>query len=216
MAFKVGLTGGIGSGKSTVAQAFVALGAGLVDTDQIARRLTAPDGAALPLLADAFGADILAADGSLNRALMRRQVFADADARRRLEAILHPLIRAQSFAGIAASHAPWLLIDIPLLVAVGRESYALDRVLVVDCPENLQIERVMARNKLTAPEVAAMMAAQSTRAERLAIADDVIDNSGNRAKLQAQITTLHQRYIEMAKNLNRDRYKYFHKYNPIP
>lgn len=198
MPFKVGLTGGIGSGKSTVAQAFVALGAGLVDTDQIAHRLTAPDGKALPLLADAFGADILAADGSLNRAYMRQKVFADADARYRLENILHPLIRAQSFAEMEASNAPWLLIDIPLLVAVGRESYALDRVLVVDCPESLQIERVMARSKLTAPEVAAMMTAQSSRAERLAIADDVLNNSGSRAELQPKIIALHQRYMKMA------------------
>ncbi|MDR1890545.1 MAG: dephospho-CoA kinase [Zoogloeaceae bacterium] len=198
MPFKVGLTGGIGSGKSTVARAFVELGAGLVDTDDIAHRLTAHDGEALPLLAAAFGTDILAADGSLNRARMRQKVFADALARRRLEDILHPLIRAHALAGIGAVRAPWLLIDIPLLVAVGRESYALDRVLVVDCPEALQIERVMARSGFSAPEVAAMMAAQSSRAERLAIADDVIDNSGSRTELLPQIAALHQRYLHMA------------------
>jgi dephospho-CoA kinase len=199
MPFKVGLTGGIGSGKSTIAQMFVELGARLVDTDKIARRLTAAGGEALPLLAAVFGADILGADGSLERARMRQKVFADSEARQRLERILHPLIRAHALAEIEAAHAPWILIDIPLLVAVGRESYALDRVLVVDCPEALQIERVMARSGLSAPEVAAMMAAQSSRAERLAIADDIIDNSGSRAELPPQITTLHQRYLEMAR-----------------
>lgn len=198
MPFKVGLTGGIGSGKSTVAEAFVALGAGLIDTDKIARRLTTIGGEALPLLADAFGAGILAADGSLNRALMRQKVFADAAARRRLESILHPLIRAHSLAEIAASHAPWLLIDIPLLVAVGREAYALDRALVVNCQESLQIERVMARSGLAEVEVVAMMSAQSSRAERLAIADDVIDNSGSLADLQRQVAALHPCYLKMA------------------
>jgi dephospho-CoA kinase len=198
MCFRVGLTGGIGSGKSTVARAFVELGVGLVDTDQIARRLTAPGGEALPLLAAAFGADILAADGRLDRGLMRQRVFADAAARRRLEDILHPMIRARALVEIKAARAPWLLVDIPLLVAVGRESYALDRVLVVDCPEALQIERVMARDGLGATEVAAIMAAQSSRAERLAIADDVIDNSGNRADLPSRIAELHQCYLNMA------------------
>ncbi|GHU09998.1 dephospho-CoA kinase [Betaproteobacteria bacterium] len=198
MPLKVGLTGGIGSGKSTVARAFVALGAGLVDTDKIAHRLTAIGGEALPLLTETFGAEILAADGSLNRALMRQKVFADTAARRRLENILHPLIRAHAFAEIAASRAPWWLIDIPLLAAVGRESYALDRVLVVDCPEHLQIERVMARSGLAEAEVVAMMSAQSSRAKRLAIADDVIDNSGSLADLQRQIAALHPRYLKMA------------------
>jgi dephospho-CoA kinase len=199
MPFKVGLTGGIGSGKSTVAQAFVELGAGLVDTDKIARRLTAPGGEAMPLLAAVFGADILADDGSLDRVRMRQKVFADQAARRRLEDILHPLIHARAQTEIEAARAPWLLVDIPLLVAVGRKTYALDRVLVVDCPEALQIERVMARSGLAEAEVAAMMAAQSSRAERLAIADDVIDNSGSRAELSSRIAALHQRYLDMAR-----------------
>ncbi|WP_303787146.1 dephospho-CoA kinase [Azovibrio restrictus] len=199
MSFVVGLTGGIGSGKSTVAEAFVALGAGLVDTDVLARQLTSPGGAAMAALVDRFGAGIRAADGSLDRAAMRQRVFADPEARRALEAILHPLIRRQAEADIAALGAPYVLLAIPLLVETGRESYCLDRVLVVDCPEALQRSRVMARNGLSAAEVEAIMAAQASRAARLAVADDVLDNSGRPGDLAGPVAQLHRRYLQLAR-----------------
>lgn len=201
--FCVGLTGGMGSGKSTVAQAFVQHGAGLVDTDQLARELTAPGGAALAPLATAFGAALLGADGSLDRAAMRARVFADPVARTRLEAILHPLIRdlARQRMAALASRVPYVLVDIPLLVEADcRASYPLDRVLVVDCPRPLQVERVMARSGLAAAQVEAVLAAQADRATRLAAADDVIDNSGTVAALAAQIECLHARYLCLAQS----------------
>ena len=198
MSFVVGLTGGIGSGKSTVGEAFVRLGAGLVDTDILARRLTAPGGAALAPLVERFGAGILAADGGLDRAAMRRRAFADPDVRRQLEAVLHPLIRAQAAAEITALRAPYVLLAIPLLAETGRAAYDLNRVLLVDCPEDVQRQRVMARSGLAADEVAAIMAAQASRAARRAIADDVLDNSGAPEDLEAAVADLHRRYLEYA------------------
>ena len=200
MSFVVGLTGGIGSGKSTVAEAFVGQGAGLVDTDVLARQLTGPGGAAMPALAARFGAGIQAADGSLDRAAMRQRVFADPEARRALEGILHPLIRRQAEADIAALATPYVLLAIPLLVETGRESYPLDRVLVVDCPEPLQRGRVMARNGLPGEAVAAIMAAQASRAARLAVADDVLDNSGPPGDLAGPVARLHGLYLQLARN----------------
>jgi dephospho-CoA kinase len=200
--FTVALTGGIGSGKSTVAQGFVDCGAALVDTDLLAHQLTAPDGAALSALCAAFGEEIRAADGSLNRALMRQKAFADETVRRRLEAILHPLVyaRLQSALAALAHTAPYALVAIPLLVeSKGDRRYVPDRVLVVDCPENLQIERVMARNNLSAAEVKAILAAQASRKERLAIADDIIDNSADPEALLPRISRLHESYLRMAR-----------------
>lgn len=198
MSFVVGLTGGIGSGKSTVADAFVRLGAGLVDTDHLAQALTAQQGAAIPALVAQFGADILAVDGSLDRAAMRQRVFADPEARRQLEGILHPMIRTAAREAIAASQTPYVVQAIPLLVETGAARYALDRVLVVDCPETVQVQRVMARNGLTATEVEAIMAAQASRAARLAVADDVIDNGGSPEGLAGKVARLHQLYLELA------------------
>jgi dephospho-CoA kinase len=198
--FTVALTGGIGSGKSTVAQGFVNLGAALVDTDALAHQLTAPDGAALPAIRAAFGASMLTKDGALNRPLMRQKVFADAAIRRQLEAILHPLIHARLLRALAAlaSTAPYVLIAIPLLVeSGGRSRYAPDRVLVVDCPENLQIQRVMARSALSEVEVKAILSTQASREERLSIADDIIDNSGGAEALLPQIFSLHTSYLHM-------------------
>lgn len=198
--FVVGLTGGVGSGKSTVAQVFVGLGAGLVDTDAIAHRLTASAGEAMPRLILAFGEEIVARDGSLDRAAMRRKVFADPRARRRLEDILHPMIRAEAQAAMVASQSPYLLYAIPLLTeSGGRKTYALDRILLVDCPEELQIERVTRRSGLARAEVEAIMQNQSSRAERLAIADDVLDNSGPPAALLPAIRLLHERYMGMSR-----------------
>ena len=198
MSFLVGLTGGIGSGKSTVAEAFVALGAGLVDTDALARQLTDAGGLALAPLQAAFGPDIIGPDGALDRAVMRQRVFADETARRQLEASRPPRSRAEAAARVAASTAPYVLLDVPLLVETGVQAYGLDRVLVVDCPESLQLQRVMGRSALSAPEVQAVMAAQASRAARLAVADDVLDNSGAPDCLGPAVARLHEAYLEMA------------------
>lgn len=196
--FTVGLTGGVGSGKSTVAGLFAALGVPVIDTDDIARRLTAPAGEALADIREAFGGALIQADGGLDRAAMRRLVFADADARRRLEAILHPRIRAAVLQALAVLDAPYAVLVVPLLVETGAYGDVIDRVLVVDCPEPLQIERVMARSGLTRDEAAAILAAQATRAERLAAADDVIDNRGSPDALRAVVAALHARYLALA------------------
>lgn len=196
--FVVGLTGGIGSGKSTVADLFVAAGAGLVDTDAIAHELTAPDGAAMPAIAAAFGAAVLTPTGALDRAAMRQRVFADAGARQQLEAILHPMIRQLSDARCLAATTPYVVLAVPLLVESGTYRARCDRIAVVDCPESLQIERVMARNGLAADQVRAIMAAQATRADRLAAADDVVLNDGGLTKLYEQVERLHLNYLRQS------------------
>jgi dephospho-CoA kinase len=191
----VGLTGGIGSGKSTVADHFAAQGVPVIDTDAIARDLTAPGGAALDAVRAAFGEAVVQADGTLDRAALRRRVFSDNTSRHRLEAILHPLIRQRVEQALATLTAPYALIVVPLLVETGGYRDVLDRVLVVDCPEDLQIERVMARSGLTRDEVTAILAAQASRAERLAAADDVIVNSASPEVLRTQVAALHRRYL---------------------
>lgn len=196
--FTVGLTGGIGSGKSTVANLFAELGVPVIDTDVVARQLTLPGGAALEAIRAAFGEDVILADGMLDRAALRRRVFADAVARRQLEAILHPRIRQMVEQALATLDAPYALIVIPLLVETGGYRDVLRRVLVVDCPEALQVARVMARSGLARDEVDAILAAQAGRAERLAAADDVIVNDASAAALRAEVTALHQRYLAYA------------------
>jgi dephospho-CoA kinase len=196
--FTVGLTGGIGSGKSTVADCFAALGVPVIDTDVLARDLTARGGAALDAIRAAFGDTVMQADRSLDRAALRRRVFADADARRQLEAILHPRIRQAVELKLAALIAPYALVVIPLLVETGGYRDLLKRVLVVDCPEELQIARVVARSGLMPDEVKAILAAQASRAERLAAADDVIVNAASPESLPAQVATLHQHYQLLA------------------
>jgi dephospho-CoA kinase len=191
---RVGLTGGIGSGKSTVADGFASHGVPVIDTDVIARDLTAPGGAALAQIRAAFGDGVMQVDGTLDRAALRRRVFADSAARRQLEAILHPRIRQAVEEALATLTAPYALIVIPLLVEAGGYRDLLDRVLVVDCPEDVQIARVMARNGFTRDEVAAILAAQAGRAERLAAADDVIVNTGSPEGLRAEVAALHRRY----------------------
>lgn len=193
--FKVGLTGGIGSGKSTVADLFAGQGVPVIDTDVIARTLTAPGGMALDAVRAAFGDQVMQADGSLDRAALRRCVFSDADARHQLEAILHPLIRLAVEQQLATLTAPYVLIVIPLLVETGTYQEVLDRVLLVDCPEDQQIARVMARSGLTLDEVKAILAAQAARAARLAIADDVISNTASPEALRTQVAVLHRRYL---------------------
>lgn len=200
----IGLTGGIGSGKSAAADAFGALGAAIVDTDAIAHALTAPGGAAMPALAAAFGPAVVRADGGLDRAAMRARAFADATARARLEGILHPLIRAESAAQVAAARSrpdvPYVVLVVPLLVERGNWRDRVDVVAVVDCAPQTQVARVMARSGLAADEVARIMAAQATRAARQAAADVVIDNDGTREALVAQAASLDARWREMQAN----------------
>lgn len=197
MRFIVGLTGGIGSGKSAVADIFAGLGITVVDTDAVAHELTGAEGAAMPAIAAAFGADVLLPTGALDRAAMRRLVFGDPAVRLRLESILHPLIRRESLARCQAAVSPYVILAVPLLVESGVYRQIVRRVLVVDCAEAVQVERVMARSGLTADEVRRIMSAQVSRAERLAAADDVIDNDGDLAALAPQVEALHLRYLEL-------------------
>ena len=196
--YTVGLTGGIGSGKSTVARAFEAHGVEIVDADALAHGLTAPGGAAIPALRAAFGDEVIDATGALDRARMRRIAFADPGARKRLEAILHPMIRAETGRLAQRARSPYLILMIPLLVESGDPRERCDRVLVVDCPEAEQIRRVMARSGLARTDVEAIMATQASRANRLAAADDVVDNSGEPTGIDAQVAMLHRRYLGLA------------------
>ena len=198
----IGLTGGIGSGKSTVADRLVAHGAALVDTDAIAHALTGPGGDAIEPIRAAFGDAVVAADGRMDRAAMRAIAFSDPGARKRLEGILHPMIRARTQSDIAAAvrdGAPYVIVAVPLLVESGDWRGRYDRVLVVDCPPEVQVERVMARSALPREQVDAILAAQATRAQRLAAADDVIDNGGPPAALDAQVARLHEAYAGLSR-----------------
>ncbi len=198
MTFRLGLTGGIGSGKSAAADLFAELGAAVVDTDAIAHALTAPGGDAIAPIRAAFGDEVIDARGALDRAAMRRRVFADSQAKTRLEAILHPMIRDEADRRSAAARAPYVVLVVPLLVESGGYRSRVQRVAVVDCPEEIQVARVMARSGLSAEEARAIMAAQVDRRTRLAAADDVIDNGGELAALRPQVEALHRRYLEMA------------------
>ena len=196
--FCVGLTGGIGSGKSSAARLFEELGAAVIDTDAISHELTQPGGAALDAIRRAFGEEYIGADGGLARSRMRLRVFADAGARAALEAILHPLIRAATRTRVAAASAPYVVIVVPLLLETGAYQDLTDRVVVVDCSEEMQIARTIARSALTEPEVRAIMAAQWPRARRLAAADDVLHNDGDLGALSEQVHALHLRYLRLA------------------
>lgn len=198
MTFVVGLTGGIGSGKSTVADLFAARGAGIVDTDVIAHALTGPDGAAMPAIRARFGNDVVASDGRLDRQAMRERAFSDPDARKALEAILHPMIRAEADRQVAESAAPYVVLVVPLLVESGSYRQRVDRVLVVDCTPETQIRRAMARSGLTRDGALRILAAQATREARLASADDVVDNDGPLSRLPPAVEALHARYAAAA------------------
>ena len=201
--FSVGLTGGIGCGKTTVADMFAELGAALVDTDQIAHALTAAHGAAMPALVAEFGPQCAAADGALDRAWMRALVFSDAAARARLEAILHPRIRDAALAAAAIASGPYVIFVVPLLIESGTWRARVNRVLAIDCPEEVQIARVMARNGLSESQVRAIMAAQLSREQRLAAADDVITNGGDIDALRPQIARLHAVYLAFSERMSR-------------
>jgi len=199
MPLVVGLTGGIGSGKSAAAERFGKLGATVVDTDAIAHELTGPGGAAVPEVARLFGKAFVDATGAMNRKRMRDLVFSDAEEKQRLEALLHPLIRAESERRIAAADGPYVIYVVPLLIESANHRERVGRVLVVDCPEALQIERVRQRSALPEGEVRRIIASQIQRDRRVAAADDVIDNSGPIAALQQQVEKLHEKYLALAK-----------------
>ena len=199
MPFCVGLTGGIGSGKSAAAGMFEALGAGVVDTDGISRELTSPGGSAIAALRAAFDAGYIAPDGGLDRARVRRLVFSDAAARRKLEAILHPMIRERARAAIAAAPQLYVILVVPLLLETGAYRDLVERVLVVDCSERRQLARAMSRTRMPAAEVRAIMAVQLPRAERLKHADDVLDNDGGMDALRRRVADLHAGYLERAR-----------------
>ena len=192
----IGLTGGIGCGKTTVANMFAALGAAVIDTDLIAHALTAPRGAAMDAIVAEFGTTFANANGALDRVAMRKLVFAEPAAKARLEQILHPLITQAAFDEAARAAGPYIIYVVPLLVESRHWRSRVARVLVIDCPETLQIARVVARNGLQEAEVRAIMAAQVPRAVRLAAADDVITNDDGIAKLSPQIDALHRFYLD--------------------
>jgi dephospho-CoA kinase len=194
----VGLTGGIGSGKSAVADLFGELGATIVDTDTIAHELTAQGGAAVAEVERLFGKDFVA-QGAMDRKRMRDHVFADPQAKLKLERLLHPLIREESRRRIAAARGPYVVHVVPLLIESPDYRSRVDRVLVVDAPEETQVARVRSRSQLSEDEVRSIIRTQVARAERLAAADDVIDNAGPRDALRKQVAALHQKYLQSAK-----------------
>lgn len=194
---RIGLTGGIASGKTTVANLFAALGATVIDTDVIAREVVAPGQPALEEIAAAFGDRVLQADGSLDRSALRSRIFASEEDRETLEAITHPRIRAEALRQADAAGGPYQLIVVPLLVQSPLRG-SVDRVLVVDCPEEVQIERLVARDGESEDGARRILAAQSSRSERLAIADDVITNDGGLDNLREQVAALHEIYRSLA------------------
>lgn len=202
MSYIVGLTGGIGSGKSAVADLFAAHQVSVIDTDVVSHVLTAAGGAAMLPIRAAFGERMITPDGALDRAAMRTYVFTQPEARQRLEAILHPLIRAEVERLVNAeslrSHYLYTVLVVPLLVESGTYRQRVQRIAVVDCSETTQVRRVMARNGLSQNEVERILQAQATRAERLAIADDVIENEGQLAALAPQVAQLHEKYLGLA------------------
>ena len=200
MTWIVGLTGGIGSGKTQVSNTFEALGVPVIDTDLISHAITAPNGLAIPVIREIFGADLIDPSGRLDRDKMRKLVFTDAEARRKLEAILHPLIANVTMASIAQhSNAPYVVLVVPLLAESPQWLNRCDRVLVIDCELETQISRVMARSNLTREQVLAIIATQASREERKAIANEVIVNESSLEALTQQVRKLHDFYLTMAK-----------------
>lgn len=193
----IGLTGGIGSGKTAVSDRFAHQGVPIIDTDRLARELVEPGQPALAEIVAAFGDDSLERDGRLHRAYLRLRVFADPAGRRRLEAILHPRIRALARERLARLTAPYGLLVIPLLAETGMTDL-VDRVLVVDAPEVEQVRRVMARDGMDELQARRILAAQAERSQRLALADDIIENDGDLAALDQQVAALHQQYLALA------------------
>jgi dephospho-CoA kinase len=191
------LTGGIASGKSTVADLFAELGATIIDTDRIAREVVMPGDPALDEVRKAFGDAVFNADGALDRAALRALIFADDDARRELEEILHPRIQQATLRQTRLAGGDYQIIVVPLLAESPLKSY-VDRILVVDCDEDTQIRRLLARDAETEEQARRILAAQSSREERLAIADDVINNAGDLADTSDQVAALHEIYLSLA------------------
>jgi dephospho-CoA kinase len=198
--YRVGLTGGVGSGKSTIAGMLKALGAGIVDADALVHELIAPGGAAIGDLCQEFGKNAITTEGGLDRAWMRARVFADPDMRRRLESILHPSVRAEaeSRARVLANEAPYIVLVIPLLVESGDWTWRVRRVLVVDCSVGTQLDRIQARPGIDRPTAEAIVRAQADRPARLAAADDVLFNEAPLAELQPRVARLHELYCGFA------------------
>ena len=196
--FVVGLTGGIGSGKSAVADEFARLGATVVDTDVIARELTEAGGAALAHIRSHFGEAFITARGAMDRDAMRTHVFSNPAAKQALEKLLHPMIRAEADRRIAAAKGPYVVYVVPLLIESGGSRDRVQRILVVDAPEDLQLERVRARSGLSDKEIRSIIAQQAAPSARLAAADDVIDNAGTLDALRKQVALLDLRYRKMA------------------
>lgn len=201
--YSVGLTGGIGSGKSTVGNAFAEYGIAVIDTDAIAHAMTAPGGAGIEPIRAAFGPEFIDADGAMDRARMRDRVFNKPEERLRLEGLLHPLIRAETARQASAATSAYVILMIPLLVEAAKRDARwrerFDRIAVVDCSEATQVARVMSRNGFTEEAVRRILAAQATRAERLAAADDVIDNEGGPQAIGPQVERLHRDYLQFAR-----------------
>jgi len=197
VAFKVGLTGGIASGKTTVSDYFTQLQVPVIDADIIAHELVQPGQPTLVLLENAFGAKIINPEGHLNRAQLRKQVFDNPKERQLLEAILHPRIREMMRTQVQQITYPYCILSIPLLLET-QQMNEVDRILVVDCEENLQRYRLKIRNGFSEIEIDKMLAAQARRQDRLAIADDIIDNNGNQAHLIQQVTELHKNYLQLS------------------
>lgn len=195
--FCVGLTGGIGCGKSTVADAFAQHGIDIIDADLMAREVVKPGTPGLDALIDRFGKGILNPEGALDRQALRTQIFADPKAREQLESILHPLIWTAMRAAHAEVKSPYCIMAIPLLIESGNLN-RVNRILVVDCPPELQIQRAMQRDHASREHIEAVLAAQASRKQRLAAADDVLDNSGSHQDLQTKISQLHQQYLQSA------------------
>jgi len=193
----IGLTGGIGSGKSTVSNIFTSIGVPVIDSDLTAREVVEPGQPGLAAIITRFGSTMLLPDGSLNRQYLRGLIFKDNRARRDLEQILHPLIRARTQEKLATLDTPYVILAIPLLVETGRID-SVDRVLVVDSPEQIQIERIRKRDEISQDDANSILAAQCTRAQRLEVADDIIDNSQTTDNLNEQVESLHKKYLLMA------------------
>lgn len=194
---KIGLTGGIASGKTTVSDLFSALGAEVIDTDVLSRELVEPGQPALDEIRQAFGDDVLNAAGQLDRAGLRNRIFTDDAARQRLEGILHPRIRAEMLRRVAASTAPYTIVVVPLLIETGQQDL-VDRVLLVDAPESTQRERAAQRDGADIAQIDRIIAAQASRVARLEHADDVITNDGDTAKLRDAVEALHRTYLRLA------------------
>jgi dephospho-CoA kinase len=197
--FRIGLTGGIASGKSTVANLFAALGVPIVDTDLLSREVVAPGSPLLRQITDHFGMQVMSGDGTLNRQELRKHIFEDPKQREWLEALLHPAIRELTDARCEAASGPYVIVAIPLLVETAGKA-RFDRVLVVDCDPDLQLARLMARDGARREEALRMLAAQASRSERLAVADDVIHNDGDLASLRDQVAKLHAGYVAAAES----------------